>query len=213
MLNQNLDLGPQFSGDPPFASRMRRHQSWFRAKVLRLPYGVGPTKNSQSHYGNMLTPSDGEAGRNFLTSGIFDVVLERISQGGGAIDPYRLLNNMLSSQPMCFNLFGPLAKDLTLARKFLSTLVPEKVSEVLRVEFEWAPQPSEEFLADRTAFDAFIEYRTENGELFGLGIETKLVEPFSQNMFDRPEYRRWMELPGSPWFPDAYDQVQDIRHN
>ena len=207
------DLGPQFSGDSFLASRVRKHQSWYRANVLRLPYGFGPTKNSQSKYGNMLMPEDGDSGRNFLTSEIFDVVLDRINQGGGAIDPYRLLNNMLSSQPMCFNLFGPLVNDLNLARKFLSTLVPDKVAEVIRVEFEWAPQPAEEYLNDRTAFDAFFEYRTESGDLAGLGIETKLVEPFSQNVYDRPEYRRWMDLPGSPWNPDALDKVQDIKHN
>ena len=209
----DLDLGPQFSSDSFLASRVRKHQSWFRANVLRLPYGFGPTKNSQSKYGNMLIPEDGDSGRNFLTSEIFDVVLDRINQGGGAIDPYRLLNNMLSSQPMCFNLFGPLVNDLNLARKFLSTLVPDKVAEVIRVEFEWAPQPAEEYLNDRTAFDAFFEYRTESGDLAGLGIETKLVEPFSQNVYDRPEYRRWMDLPGSPWNPDALDKVQDIKHN
>ncbi len=112
-----------------------------------------------------------------------------------------------------FQLFGPLAKDLTLARKFLSTLVPDEVAEVIRVEFEWAPQPSEEYLCDRTAFDAFIEHRTANGVSAGLGIETKLVEPFSQNVYDRPEYRRWMNLPESPWLPDVHDKVQVIRHN
>lgn len=212
-LKPDLDLGPQYSGDTSFASRMRKHQSWYRANVLGLPYGFGPTKNSQSKYGNMLPPEDGEAGRNFLSSSIFDVVLERINQGGGAIDPFRLLNNMLSSQPMCFNLFGLLAKNLTLARKYLSTLVPDKVAEVIRVEFEWAPQPSEEYLFDRTAFDAFIEYRTESGDCVGLGIETKLVEPFSQNVYDRPEYHHWMNLPGSPWRPDAHDKVMAIRHN
>ncbi len=102
-LKPDRDLGPQYCGDTSFASRMRKHQSWYRANVLRLPYGFGPIKNSHSRYGNMLAPEEREVGRNFLTSGIFDVVLERINQGGGAIDPFRLLNNMLSSQPMCFN--------------------------------------------------------------------------------------------------------------
>jgi len=207
------DLGPQYSGDTPFSKKMRRHQSWYRACVLHLPFGTGPGPNDARHLGNMLTRMDGEKGRNFLTPGIFEVVLERIKQGGGAVEPYRLLHNLLSSQPMCFNLFGPLARDHDLAKRLLAGMVPEKIAEVTRIEFEWAPQPKVSYLADRTAFDAFIEYRTEDGRLVGLGIETKLAEPFSRQVYDRPEYRRWMQLADSPWRPDSWDKVQDIRYN
>jgi hypothetical protein len=108
---------------------------------------------------------DGEAGRNFLTQEIYEVALDRITQGSGAVEKYRLLHNMLSSQPMCLNLFGPLVRDHDLAKYLLATLVPERISEVTRVEIEWAPQPATDYLNDRTAFDAFIEYRTENGQL------------------------------------------------
>lgn len=60
-------LGPQYRKDSPFAARMRLHQSWYRAKVLCLPCGTGPTPKATSHYGNMLTSGDAKAGRNFLT--------------------------------------------------------------------------------------------------------------------------------------------------
>jgi hypothetical protein len=114
---------------------------------------------------------------------------------------------------MCFNLFGPLVKDHDLAKNLLETLVPERISEVVRVEIEWSPQPAEEFLNDHTAFDAFIEYRTVNGKLLGLGIETKLSEPFSQKEYDRPEYRRWMQRSDSPFRPEAWNKVQAIEYN
>jgi len=207
------DTGPQYARDNLLKSRMRKHQSWYRANELHLPYGTGPRPNDTSSYGNMLTRVDGGAGRNFLTQEIYEVVLDRIAQGSGVVEKYRLLHNMLSSQPMCFNLFGPLVRDCDLAKNLLATLVPEKISEVTRVEIEWAPQPAKDYLNDRTAFDAFIEYRTEDGQLAGLGIETKLSEPFSQKVYDRPEYRRWMQLPDSPWYPDSWNKVQAVEYN
>jgi hypothetical protein len=211
--NINPDIGPQYTRDNLLTSRLRKHQSWYRANELTLPYGTGPGPNDTSFFGNMLTRHDGEAGRNFLTQEIYEVVLDRIAQGSGVVEKYRLLHNMLSSQPMCFNLFGPLVRDYDLAKNLLATLVPEKVLEVTWVEIEWAPQPAKNYLNDRTAFDAFIEYRTEDGQLSGLGIETKLTEPFSRKVYDRPEYRRWMQLPDSPWSPDSWNKVQAIEYN
>jgi hypothetical protein len=207
------DIGPQYVRDNVLTSRMRKHQSWYRANELHLPYGTGPGPNDTTFYGNMLTRVDGEAGRNFLTQEIYEVVLDRIAQGSGVVEKYRLLHNMLSSQPICFNLFGPLVRDHDLAKNLLATIVPEKISEVTRAEIEWAPQPATNYLNDRTAFDAFLEYRTEAGQLVGLGIETKLSEPFSQRVYDRPEYRRWMQLPDSPWSPDSWNKVQAIEYN
>jgi hypothetical protein len=207
------EIGPQYAQDNLLTSKMRKHQSWYRANELRLPYGTGPGPDDTSSYGNMLTRVDGGAGRNFLTQEIYEVALDRIAQGSGVVEKYRLLHNMLSSQPMCFNLFGPLVRDHDLAKNLLAAIVPENISEVTRVEIEWAPQPATDYLNDRTAFDAFIEYRTENGQLVGLGIETKLSEPFSQRVYDRPEYRRWMQLPDSPWYSDSWNNVLAIEYN
>lgn len=212
-LNIIPDIGPQYAQDNLFTKRMRKHQSWYRANELHLSYGTGPGPNDTNSYGNMLTRVDGEAGRNFLTQAIYEVAMDRIAQGSGVVEKYRLLHNLLSSQPMCLNLFGPLVRDHDLAKNLLATLVPEKISEVTRVEIEWAPQPATDYLNDRTAFDAFIEYRTEDRQLVGLGIETKLSEPFSQKIYDCPEYRRWMQLPDSPWSTDSWNKVQAVEHN
>ncbi len=211
--SNNSEIGPQYAQDNLLTSRMRKHQSWYRAHELHLPYGTGPGPNDTNSYGNMLTRVDGEAGRNFLTTEIFEVALDRLAQGSGVVEKYRLLHNMLSSQPMCFNLFGPLVRDHELAKNLLATIVPENFSEVIRVEIEWAPEPVTNYLNDHTAFDAFIEYWTEDGQLVGLGIETKLSEPFSQKAYDRPEYRRWMQHPDSPWNPDSWNKVQAIELN
>ena len=113
---------------------------------------------------------------------------------------------------MCFNLFGPLVNDLGIARRLLSSIVPEDVGDVIRVALEWAPEPADAYLGDRTAFDAFIEYRTTDGRLCALGIETKLTESFSAKEYDGDRYRRWMRVVDSPWRPEA-DTVHAIEHN
>jgi hypothetical protein len=160
----------------------------------------------------MLTRADGERGLNFLTPTIFAVARRRIQDGRGAVEPHRLLCNMLSSQPMCFNLFGPLASDLDLATRLMRPVLPDRLDRVLRVVIEFAPEPASAYLADRTAFDAFVEYRRPDGKLGCLGIETKLSEPFSPRHYDGPAYRRWMELPDSPFRPEAHTLVDAVPH-
>jgi len=206
------DLGPQCPGDNAFTARMRFHQSWYRAKVLRLPYGTGPKKNSTTSFGNMLRPEDGDKGKNFLTPQIFEVARRRLKGGGGTVEPFGLLHNMLSSQPMCFNLFGPLVDDLDLATRLARALWGNAIGRVTRVAIEWAPEPMQEYLNDRTAFDAFIEYDCQGGGLGFAGVETKLTDPFSDRRYDGPLYRRWMG-DGSPWREDAYERVADGVHN
>ncbi len=208
-----LQIGPQHKGDKPFAARMRLHQSWYRSKILKLNCGTGPTITAKNRLGNMLTREDGAAGRNFLTPEIIQVARERAAMGGGAVESYRLFHNMLSSQPMCFNLFGPLVKDYRLARCLLAQILTDEIAEVTAVALEWAPEPAEQYLGDRTAFDAFVEYKTTDGRLCALGVETKLTEPFSQKEYDGDRYRRWMRIQGAPWRPEAELQVHAIYHN
>ncbi len=209
---ESSELGPQYAGDAPFTARHRFHQSWWRAKVLAVPCGVGPTASSPNRYGNMLDAASGAAGMNFLTPEIFAVVRARLAEGGG-VERYRLLHNMLSSQPMCFNLFGPLVGNTERATRLLRSLFGEEVARVRRVAIEWAPSPAESYLADRTSFDAMIEYERSDGSLVLVGIETKLTDSFSQNPYDRDAYRRWMRSPRSPWREDAWDAVATPRHN
>lgn len=206
-------LGPQYRKDSAFAARMRLHQSWYRAHVLGVSCGTGPKSTDTSQYGNMLTCADADTGCNFLTPEIAQVARDRVAQGSHGVEPFRLFHNMLSSQPMCFNLFGPLVNDRVLARQLLAPLVTEDVAEVTRVAVEWAPEPSDAYLQDHTSFDAFIEYRTTDNRLCALGIETKLTEPFSQNEYDGDRYRRWMRVADAPWRPEADATVHQIQHN
>jgi hypothetical protein len=52
------------------------------------------------------------------------------------IQEERLWGDLLSSQPMCFNLFGELAADLELATRAAQVWWPGRVRQVTKVCFE-----------------------------------------------------------------------------
>ena len=192
---------------------MRFHQSWYRRHVLGVPPGPNPAARGQL-YGNMLRPEDGARGLNFLNEAIHQVAEARLGEGEGAIEPGRLRNNLLSSQPMCFNLFAILSLDLDLASKLILLLPGVQPDiRVTAVRIEHAP-PKESHLDDRTAFDAWIEYEAPNRRGF-IGIETKLTEPFSQAEypFTRTGYSRWLQKPGWWWRPGSETSFADQQYN
>ncbi len=200
-------IGPQCRGDGPFRRRMRLHQSWYRHEVLDVPFGTGPTQTSTTCYGNMLSADAADAGLNFLTPDIHKLAAKRIEKRRGAVEPFRLLRNMLSSQPMCFNLLSLVELDHDFGTVLARDLWGTHIGRVTAVKFEWAPTPKEEYLNDRTAFDAFIEYESNDGLGF-IGVETKLSEPFSPKEYDGQAYRRWMCKDG-PWRSDALPQCKE----
>ena len=113
---QMHEVGPQSPSDNKFVAKCRLHQSKYRCEVLKEDYGHGPTKNSSKRYGNFLV--DGEqTGSNFVSKAAYRYAIQRTLDKNInkdlTIDSYRLFNNMMSSMPMCFNLFSDL-------REFLS---------------------------------------------------------------------------------------------
>ena len=64
---------------------------------------------------------------------------DRVDGAVGAGDPFRLLPNMLSSQPMCFYLFGEPARDFELATALMQAPYGKGVARVIEIQFEWAP--------------------------------------------------------------------------
>ncbi|MFI5296783.1 MAG: PGN_0703 family putative restriction endonuclease [Polyangiales bacterium] len=209
----SCDVGPQYANDAPFTARMRLHQSWWRASELSVPYGRGPTPRNLSRYGSMLDASSGAAGSNFLTPEIFAVVEQRIALGGRGVERFRLLHNLLSSQPMCFNLFGPLVDQPERSTRMARALLGDDVARVRRVAIEWAPAPAAEYLADATSFDASIDYERTDGARVLVAVETKLTDSFSQRRYDGTRYRRWMTSPRSPFRDPASREVATSRHN
>jgi hypothetical protein len=196
---------------------MRFHQSWYRAKMLKVPFGHGPRRNSPSFYGNYLTQEDGNQGLNFFTlqlgERIFSVVKKRLAEKKGTIEPYRLLCNMLSSQPMCFNLFSPLLNDFGLATALLKPLFPDEILEVTRVMLEFVPEPVNVYLNDHTAFDAYVEYTALDGNKGFIGIETKLVEPFTLAEHEHREYWNWSHQEDASWVKSTLSNLRDAKVN
>ncbi|KRR14918.1 hypothetical protein CQ12_32270 [Bradyrhizobium jicamae] len=96
---------------------------------------------------------------------------------GAAIDEDRLLGSALSSMPLTFNMFGPMALDLNLATAVLRQLLPDFVHQVTGFMFEHSPgRRQERFLNDGTAFDLAIRVITPDGEEATIFVEVKYSE-------------------------------------
>jgi hypothetical protein len=106
-----MEIGPQSKSDNAMTAKYRLLQSKYRAEVLGEECGVGPTRNRTTRYGNMLANGE-ETGSNFISEAAFELAKEKVLQKQSnkslTIDEFRLFNNMLSSMPMCFNLFSDL---------------------------------------------------------------------------------------------------------
>lgn len=131
---------------------------------------------------------------NFLTDTIRDVVRHDVLGPGrdpdSLINENRLLANLLSSQPLCFNLFGELARDLDLATRASSAMAPTRVGRVTKIVFEHSPgRRDPRFTGDRSAFDVFVEYDSPVGKRGFLGVEVKYHEALNDAAAEhRPRY-------------------------
>jgi hypothetical protein len=93
------------------------------------------------------------------------------------LEPGRLKANLLSSQPLCFNLFAELAADVGLATRALRLVWPHLIGRVEAVEFEWSPGRNDEaYLGNRSAFDVAVFHSDEGGRRGVLGFEVKYHE-------------------------------------
>lgn len=118
---------------------------------------------------------------NFLNDNIRDVVraevLDSQKSKGKLYGKPRIFDNLLSSQPLCFNLFGELQQDLPLATKVMATMTKGRVVKVTGIEFEWSPgRQDPRFTNDGSAFDIYVRYKTPQGGKGFAGIEVKYHE-------------------------------------
>jgi len=135
---------------------------------------------------------------NYLTPGIRSVVRDVLKsasehQNASEIQLFakpRIYNDLLSSQPLCFNLFGELKLDFKLATTVLGILRPDAIKKVTGISFEYSPErSSERFTGDRSAFDVFVEYDALNGGRGFLGVEVKYHESLQESAAtNRPRY-------------------------
>lgn len=136
---------------------------------------AGGAVDGVSAFDNILSPEAAYAGRNFLTPAIHRLALQEwlMCEEDAAIDDERLFGNALSSMPLVFNMFGPMALDRKLATAVFRELLPGFVRSVERIQFEHSPgRRDERFLSDRSAADLAVHVTTP-GTIF---IEVKFSE-------------------------------------
>ena len=129
--------------------------------------------------GSRISTVAGALGSNFLYPDIVPVVTRALAyrEPGAAYDVDRLKTNLLSSQPLAFYLFGPLARDLALATRFVAELLPGTLTEVTDILFEHSPGRGDpRFTADRTAYDVVLRGRDATGARAIIAIEIKYSE-------------------------------------
>lgn len=116
---------------------------------------------------------------NFLTTNIKQLVTKEVAnikKTGALIGEPRIWNNLLSSQPLCFNLFGELHFDLDLATNFFQKIFPNLLDRVIDIKFEYSPgRGNNKYIGDHSAFDVFVEYSKDDRTGF-IGIEVKYAE-------------------------------------
>lgn len=164
----------------------KKNRSSLQNSSDHLPRDASFTgKVSNELMGSRLAEEDADELNNFLTGSIREAVELALSErnAGQLIQKSRLFTNLLSSQPLCFNLFGDLvtrckkAKDYSSATKIFAELMQKPLRSVTHLEFEKSPgRGKAAFLGDRTAFDFYVEYELTSGEKGFLGIEVKYHE-------------------------------------
>ena len=193
-------LGEEYKGDSKFVAKCRKLQSIYRYEIgeaIRPYHG----RDGQVHYyGNYISngenPKDG-CWKNFLTKYAFDYATERTNPKNKkpyeTIEKDRLFNNLLSSQPMAFNLFCPLRQILKelpeVATLVIKAALPDyPIHRVMNVDLEFIPGNYMELTGDKSAMDAIIEFVDTDGRDGFIAIETKYSENLGTNVaYDRDE--------------------------
>lgn len=180
--------GENYSGDSKFVADCRQLQSMYRVEVNEAIRPYKGRDGKTHYYGNYI--SDGEkSGNNFLTDYAFRYAKERVANKKEyeTIESDRLFNNLLSSQPMAFNLFCPLREMLeksqeaaTAAIKAVLPMYP--IHSVTGVDLEFIPEDYAELSGDKSAMDAIIRFVNESGQEGFIAIETKYSENLGTNV-------------------------------
>jgi hypothetical protein len=164
-----------------FQRRARILQSMWR-KQQGYPVGEHRRGSTSRPLGSRLPmPWAEQSLANFITDNIREVVRSEVCDAdlskGKLYGKPRIFNDLLSSQPLCFNLFAELRGDLDLASSVVNKLTDGRFSEVRAILFEHSPGRKDgRYLGDRSAFDVFLKCATSSGGNGFIGIEVKYHE-------------------------------------
>jgi len=189
---------------------MRLHQSWWRAFVLYEDQGQHPMKKDQAIGSSILNGE--ESFSNFLDDyakrAVREALDDRGSDSKGMISEGRLFNNLLSSQPLCFNFFGRLKYNLPLATSVFKLYYPA-IAKVTDIHFEFAPNAAQN--GDNSAHDVAIEFTAVDGKRGLIGLECKYTEPFSSKEYRNENYEKLYSESGA--FNASYDELTNTKYN
>jgi hypothetical protein len=156
-----------------------------RARVLqsiwREEQGFEPGEHAGNPLGSRLRmPEAQEKLLNYITPGVRYVVRREVlspAADGKLYSKPRIFNDLLSSQPLCFNLFGELTDDLDLASSAIREITGGRFERVTAIQFEVSPgRRDPRYLNDRSAFDAFVRCEDAGSRPCFIGIEVKYHE-------------------------------------
>jgi hypothetical protein len=138
------------------------------------------------------------SGANFITGDALAEARRRIAspEQHQMLVESRLWADLLSSMPLCFNLFGTLAADPARAAAAVRAWWPDAPHGDTTARFEHSPGRADPaFLGNRSAFDAAFEVRIGPGLRAIIGVETKYQEHAGPNRAPRPEaLARYVEV-------------------
>lgn len=199
-------------GSNTFKHRRRVHQSWWRTAILLEPPGKHRQDKTNS---NTFDLTANNQDKNYLTQSAYQTALAEVEvrkHGGGAglIGEPRIWNNLLSSQPLCFNFWSPLKHNPSLANLLLAELIPGFLS-LVDIRFEQKPKAGVNLTDDNSAFDVIIDYLNTKDQPMMLGLECKYVDDLTSERYDKPPYREVFDK--SKVFTQPYDFYVQPRFN
>lgn len=191
-------LGEDYKGDSRFVAKCRKLQSIYRIEIGEEIRPYTDRYGNVHYYGNYISngdnPKDG-CWKNFLTEYAYKYAKKRVNPDNKkpyeTIEEDRLFNNLLSSQPMAFNLFCPLRQMLEespeTATKVIKAALPDyPIDKITEVDLEFIPEEYEDLTGDRSAMDAIIRFKDEVGKEGFIAVETK----YSENLGTNAAYKK-----------------------
>ena len=193
--------------DTRFRASARLLQSLWRE---RHGYPCGVIVNDAGEFrplGSRLTAPIARTGVNLIERALVPLVRREVAwrEVGAIIETDRLWGNLLSSQTLTFNLFGPLKRDLHLATVVFHALLPDLIGTVIDILFEHSPGRGDaRFTADGTAFDVLIRCTTPAGRPAFVAIEIKYSEALGSTPATvRPRHNALSRAAGLYQDPDS----------
>ena len=188
--------GEEYKGDSKFVAKCRKLQSIYRVEIGEEIRPYTDRYGNVHYYGNYISngenPKEG-CWKNFLTKCAYEYAVKRVNNRDKyeTIESDRLFNNLLSSQPMAFNLFCPLRQMLresreTATRVIKAALPDYPIHEVTGVELEFIPGNYKDLTGDKSAMDAIIKFKDKDGKDGFIAVETK----YSENLGSNASYKK-----------------------